>query len=274
MSEFFAGGRRGRPGLALFLNAGDPPLEVLTELVPMLDRSGVDCLELAVPFPDSPTDGPVIRRSAERALRGGTGLDQTLDFVRTVRGRLDRLKIALLVDWSHTVRPVGVERLSRAAVEAGVDGLLVHGSPPRQRPHLQEEIVRAGLPLITTCYGDSAPDVVRSAALTAGGYVYLVAHRERSGSPAGSGYRQLAPVVADLKRLSTKPVAVGFGVRSAADLTAIGETGADAAVVGSAAVARVERSLAENRDPTVDLQDFVQELYEPERLTEGRRNDH
>ena len=66
--SFFADRAPGRPGLALFLNCGDPPLDVFRELVLMLDEAKVDCLELAIPFPNSPSDGPVIRESASRAL--------------------------------------------------------------------------------------------------------------------------------------------------------------------------------------------------------------
>jgi len=79
--RFFAERPAGRPGLAVFLNAGDPPLDVLRELVLMLDASRVDCLELAVPFPDSPSDGPVIRESANRALADGVDRDAVLGFV-------------------------------------------------------------------------------------------------------------------------------------------------------------------------------------------------
>ena len=66
--SFFADRQPGRPGLALFLNAGDPPLEVFRELVLMLDEAKVDCLELAIPFPNSASDGPVIERSSEMAI--------------------------------------------------------------------------------------------------------------------------------------------------------------------------------------------------------------
>src|SRR5947209_6220636 len=95
-SNFFGQPRPGRPGLALFLNAGDPPLDVFRDLILMLDSERVDCLELAVPFPNSPTDGPVIRASAARALADGIDLEAVLGFVAQVRPELSHLKIALL----------------------------------------------------------------------------------------------------------------------------------------------------------------------------------
>ena len=96
MSGFFAQRPQGRPGLALFLNAGDPPLDVFADLVRMLDQARVDCLELAIPFPNSASDGPVIRESATRALEDGIDRDAVLGFVREVRPQLSHLKIALL----------------------------------------------------------------------------------------------------------------------------------------------------------------------------------
>src|SRR5205085_6731366 len=95
-SGFFADRQPGRPGLALFLNAGDPPLDTFRELVLMLDEAKVDCLELAIPLPNSASDGPVIRASASRALEDGIDRDAVLDFIarvlRELRGRKnDRL---------------------------------------------------------------------------------------------------------------------------------------------------------------------------------------
>ncbi|MER7585865.1 tryptophan synthase subunit alpha, partial [Kitasatospora sp. NPDC097691] len=89
-------------GLAVFLNAGDPAGR-LADLAHMLDTHGVDVLELAVPFPNSPTDGPVIRRSATRALQAGTTLDTVLAELADLTPHLTRLKVVLLADWSHSL---------------------------------------------------------------------------------------------------------------------------------------------------------------------------
>src|SRR4030088_222732 len=102
--SFFAERTPGRPGLALFLNCGDPPLDVFRDLVLMLDECRVDCLELAIPFPNSASDGPVIRESANRALADGVDRDAVLAFIAEVRPQLSHLRIALLADWSHSIK--------------------------------------------------------------------------------------------------------------------------------------------------------------------------
>ncbi|MGW2253352.1 tryptophan synthase subunit alpha [Kitasatospora sp. NPDC001660] len=254
----------GRPALALFLNAGDPPAR-LADLARMLDDEGVEVLELAVPFPNSPTDGPVIRRSAARALAAGTTLDTVLTELADLVPHLRRLKIALLADWSHSLRRPGPQAAVRAIAAAGAHALLVHALPPRQRPAWQQACHTAGLAQVTTCYATSAPDVLTEAARTAeGAYVYLVAHYGRSGTAPAAGHRTLKATVTALHEAApATPVAIGFGVRTAADLQAVAQTGAHGAVIGSAAVERVERALTSGTDPVQALRTFLHELRPP-----------
>ncbi|MEV0490802.1 tryptophan synthase subunit alpha [Streptomyces atratus] len=266
MAEFthgFFGEARARAelGLAVFLNAGDPPLPVLKDCVAMLDESGVDCLELAVPFPDSPTDGPVVRRSADRALAEGVGLAETLAFVAAVRPSLTRLRIALLADWSHSLRTAPPADYARAVADSGVDALLAHGLPPRLRPAHHEALREAGLPEVTTCYPASPPATVTEAAAHATGYLYLVARYGRSGSGTPStGHAGLAPIVGSLRDFTASPIAVGFGVSTAEDLTSVALSGADAAIVGSAGVAVVERARETGADPVDAYRSFIAAL--------------
>jgi tryptophan synthase alpha chain len=261
--DFFAAARRDGIGLAVFLNAGDPPLDVLPDVITALDRSGVDCLELAVPFPDSFTDGPVIRRSARRALAAGTTLDDVLACVGAAGEGLSRMRIALLADWAHTVRPVGHAEFLRRTAASRADALLVHGLPPVLRAGHYRAAHDAGVPLVTTCYPSSTREVVTESARNASAYLYLVAHHGRTGTTAPAGFDHLADVLRTLRATTTAPVAVGFGVRGRADVAAVARTGADAAVVGTTAVAAVERALAAGRDVVDDLVRLVTDLRPP-----------
>lgn len=256
--RFFDQVPAGGVGLAVFLNAGDPPLPVLRELLPALDQSGVDCVELAVPFPDSPTDGPVVRRSARRALDRGVGLDEVLDLLAEVRGGLRRTRIALLADWAHTVRPTPVGRFVATVADSAADGLLVHALPPRLRADYLDAAAAHHLPVVTTCYARSTPDTRADARRHASAYLYLVAHHGRSGQRPADGFAALAPTIRDLR--GAAPVAVGFGVRTAADVRSLAAAGADAAVLGSAAVERVERCSAGGGDVVAELIDWVATL--------------
>ncbi|GAA0799506.1 tryptophan synthase subunit alpha [Spirilliplanes yamanashiensis] len=257
MAEFFP----SPGGLALFVNAGDPPLDVLDGLVDMLDEAGVDCLELAVPFPGSVTDGPVVRRSADRALAQGVGLTETLAFVARVRPRLRRLRIALLADWSHSLKGRPLPEAVARIADAGVDGLLVHALPPRLGEQYHDAARQARLPVVTTCYHGRSAESLAAAAAGASAYVYLVAHYGRSGTAPAAGYADLAGSIARLRERTAAPVAVGFGVKTRADVAAIHAAGAHAAIVGSAGVARIEQALDRGHDVVARLRDFVAEIH-------------
>ncbi|HEY4457875.1 MAG TPA: tryptophan synthase subunit alpha [Pseudonocardiaceae bacterium] len=255
---FFAAPPAGEPGLALFLNAGDPPLDVLADVVAMLDESGVDCLELAVPFPASFTDGPTVRRSAKRALC--TDLADVLGFVERVQPTLRHLRIALIADWSYTVRPVGMAEFLRRTHAAQVDGLLLHGLPATQRTSYYELAHANQVPVVATCYPDSEPAVQAESARNATAYLYLVAQYGRSGTRSTDGFARVGPVIPALKARTSAPIAVGFGVRGRAEIEILRDLGADAVIIGSAAVARVEQARNDHRDIVADLAGFIDEL--------------
>jgi len=258
VTAFFAGRPPGEPGLVVFLNAGDPPLDVLRDVVRMLDDCGVDGLELAVPFPDSPYDGPAVRRSAQRALAGGIALDDVLAFVAAVRPTLRHLRIVLVADWSHTARH---RPDFMAGVRAsGSDALLLLGPPPRLVADYHEAAARAGVPVVATCYATSTAEVRAAAGRAASAYLYLVARYGTTGAAPRTGFATLTGVIGELRGHTGAPVAVGFGVGNRDDVAALGTAGADAVVVGSAVVSRVERALATGQDVVADLRHYVAEL--------------
>jgi tryptophan synthase alpha chain len=257
---FFGDRRPGRPGLALFLNAGDPPLDVLEKLVRMLDEERIDCLELAVPFPNSATDGKVIRQSAELALQAGVDLDAVLAFLAGVAPGLRHLRIALLVDWSHSIKGTPIREFLARAQAAGAHGVLVHGLPPRLRGDYYEAARETGQPIVTTCYASSGPEVLAEAAAHGSAYIYLVAHYGRSGDVAPPEPSALAPLIAGLHSQTSTPIAVGFGVKNRASIDALDAAGADAAIVGSTCVARVGSARANGRDVVEDFRGLLGDL--------------
>ena len=257
---FFAERAPGRPGLALFLNAGDPPLDVFRELVLLLDAHRVDCLELAVPFPNSASDGPVIRESASRALADGVDTDAVLNFVQSIRPELSHLKIALLADWSYSIKRTPMPEFLERVQASGADGLLVHGLPPRLKQGYYEAADAAGLPIVTTCYATSEAPVLEEAAAHGSAYIYLVAAYGRSGTVGPPDHSTLIPVLELLRARTQVPVAVGFGVKNRSHIDGLGAVGADAAIVGSTCVARVAEARAAGRDVVDDFRGLLADL--------------
>jgi tryptophan synthase alpha chain len=259
-SRFFAERRPGRPGLALFLNAGDPPLDTFRDLVLMLDQARVDCLELAIPFPNSASDGPVIRASASRALEDGIDRDAVLEFIRGVRPELSHLKIALLADWSYSIKGTPMKEFLERVQASSADGLLVHGLPPRLKPEYYEAADQVGLPIVTTCYATSEEPVLNEAADHGSAYIYLVAAYGRSGTVGPPDHGALVPVMETLRARTQVPVAVGFGVKDKSHIEGLGAVGADAAIVGSTCVTRVTAARDAGRDVVEDFRGLLTEL--------------
>ena len=260
MSAFFAERQPGRPGLALFLNAGDPPLDVFRQLVLVLDEHRVDCLELAIPFPNSASDGPVIRASASRALADGVDREAVLAFVRDVRPSLEHLKIALLADWSYSIKGTPMQEFLERVQAAGADGLLVHGLPPRLKPEYFQAASSVGLPIVTTCYATSEEPVLIEAAEHGSAYIYLVAAYGRSGTVGPPDHSTLIPVLETLRARTDVPIAVGFGVKDKSHIDGLADVGADAAIVGSTCVARVTAARDAGRDVVEDFRGLLTEL--------------
>jgi len=261
-NAFFTEPREGRPGLALFLNAGDPPLDVLEDLVLLLDDYKVDCLELAVPFPNSASDGETIRQSANRALADGVDRDAVLAFIERVRPRLSHLKIALLADWSHSAKRPPLPEFLGMVKASGADGLLMHGLPPRLREQYYEAAATVGQPIVTTCYASSDAEVLNDAADHGSAYIYLVAHYGRSGNVGPPDHSTLVPILAQLRERTDVPIAIGFGVKNRGHIEGLGAVGADAAIVGSTCVACVADSLANGRDVIEDFEALLVEFGE------------
>lgn len=262
-SAFFADLPEGRAGLTLFLVAGDPELERMRELLLLMDSHKVDCLELAIPFPDSPTDGPVIRESADRAIDRGVGTDQVLELVAEVRPQLSHMKIALLADWSHSIKGEPLPGFMARVRDAGCDGLLAHGLPPLLRSQYYEAAAETGLPIVTTCYVTSEADVLAEAAEHGSAYIYLVAAYGRSGTVGPPDHSKLVPVLKQLRAGTDVPIAVGFGVKTRADIEGLAEVGADAAIVGSSCVKCVAEAQEAGRDVVEDFRDLLIELGAP-----------
>jgi tryptophan synthase alpha chain len=259
-SGFFAERRPGRPGLALFLNAGDPPLDTFRELMLMLDEARVDCLELAIPFPNSASDGPVIRASASRALEDGIDRDTVLDFIQRVRPELSHMKIALLADWSYSIKRTPMKEFLERVYASGADGLLVHGLPPRLKSEYYEAAGTVDLPIVTTCYATSEEPVLHEAADHGSAYIYLVAAYGRSGTVGPPDHSTLIPVMETLRARTAVPIAVGFGVKDKSHIDGLGAVGADAAIVGSTCVARVTAARDAGRDVVEDFRGLLAEL--------------
>ena len=235
--RFAAVAARGRAALVPFLMAGDPDLEVTRALVLAAAEAGADVVELGVPFSDPTADGPVLQRSAARALAAGTSLPRVLELVATLRR--DGLELPIvLFGYYNPIFHYGPARLAADARAAGVDGLLVVDLPPEEAEELWRPARQERLDTIFLLAPTSGPDRVAAVLRRATGFVYYVSMTGVTGSrPIAPG--DVRPQVEALRGRCRLPIGVGFGIASPEAARAVAAF-ADAVIVGSAVMRLVE----------------------------------
>jgi tryptophan synthase alpha chain len=224
--------QRGEKALITYLMAGDPDLETSEQVVHALVGAGVDLLEIGFPFSDPMADGPTIQAAAERSLTAGTTLRGVLDLVARVR-RHTNVPIVLMGYYNPVFR-YGAQAFARDAAAAGVDGLLLVDLPPEEAGELHPQLRAAGIDLITLLAPTTPAARLIQLAGAAEGFLYYVSMTGVTGTQQVNA-AAIAEAVAEVRRHSPVPVAVGFGVATPEDARAVASF-ADAVVVGSALV--------------------------------------
>jgi len=250
--------RDGRKGFVAFITAGDPTLATTIELAKAFDAAGVDVLELGVPFSDPLADGVVNQRAAERALRNNVSLADVLDSVRTIRSTSE-IPIVLFT-YINPVMHFGLEAFPEVARDAGVDGILALDYPPEESAAFRASLDEHGLRMVQLIAPTTPPERMRMLAGASTGFIYYVSRTGVTGMrDAVEG--SVRPMVERIKSYSDKPVAVGFGISTPAQVAQVAQS-ADGVVVGSAIVQRVEDN-AGRSDLVARVTAFVEELTAP-----------
>ncbi|GIW41672.1 MAG: tryptophan synthase alpha chain [Candidatus Binatia bacterium] len=248
---------RGEAALVPFLMAGDPSPDRTLALLRTAEASGADLVELGIPFSDPTADGPVLQRSAERALRAGMSVTRVLELVREFRTE-SSLPVVLFGYYNPIFR-YGPERFARDAARAGADGCLVVDLPPEEADELRRWTDRAGLDMIFLLAPTSGPERIRALRRRARGFVYYVSLTGVTG-PRPTLPDELEPAVRRVRHELSLPVGVGFGISSPEQAARVSRF-ADAVVVGSAVMQRVEESLG-GGSSTAEVGRFLTELKE------------
>jgi tryptophan synthase alpha chain len=232
--------KEGRAALVTFTMAGDPDHATSIAILKALPKAGADVIELGMPFTDPMADGPAIQAAGLRALKAGQNMKKTLAAVRDFRAGDDTTPLVLM-GYYNPIYIYGVERFLGDAKAAGVDGLIVVDLPPEEDSELCLPAMKAGLNFIRLATPTTDDKRLPTVLTNTSGFVYYVSITGITGAAAPDAQKVTA-AVARIKRHTTLPVCVGFGVRTAAHARAIA-AGADGVVVGSALVDAMRQSL-------------------------------
>jgi tryptophan synthase alpha chain len=230
---------RGEAALIPFITAGDPDLKTTLKIMRALERNGADCIELGIPFSDPTADGPTIQRSSERALKNGAiSLPAIFRLVREFRA--DSEVPVVLFGYFNPIFRFGAKQFAHQAAAAGADGVLCVDLPPEESGELQRWTDAAGLDLIFLLSPTSGPERLQLVARKGRGFIYYVSVTGVTGARR-SLEDGLRARVEQVRKASALPVGVGFGISTPKQAAWIAGF-ADAAVVGSALVERIERT--------------------------------
>jgi tryptophan synthase alpha chain len=231
-----------KPGLVVYVTAGDPSLDGTRAIAIDAIDAGADVIELGVPFSDPLCDGPVIQRASERALSRGTRLPDVLRVAREIRTARPQAGLIIFTYLNPILRH-GLARFADDAKAAGADGVLVIDLIVEEAGEYLAEMDRVGLAPVFLAAPTSPDERLEAIATHSRGFVYAISRTGITGKQQ-SMTSDAAALVGRIRRWTKLPVAVGFGISNATHVSQVAEF-ADAAVVGSAIVELIERSTPE-----------------------------
>jgi tryptophan synthase alpha chain len=249
--------KEGRAAFVTYVMAGDPDLTTSLEIVKALPKAGSDVIELGIPFTDPMADGPSIQAAGLRALKAGMTLKKTLGLVRDFR-KDDNVTPLVLMGYYNPIYVYGVDKFLADAKTSGVDGLIIVDLPPEEDDELCIPALKAGLNFIRLATPTTDDKRLPAVLTNTSGFVYYVSIAGITGAAAADA-NVVGEAVARIKRHTTLPICVGFGIRTPEAARAIAEK-ADGSVVGTALVDALRNSLDAEGRATAKTVNAVAEL--------------
>ncbi len=222
-----------RKCLIPFIVAGDPKPDFTLSFMQALVDGGADIIELGVPFSDPIADGPVIQRGSERSLFHGTTLNDVIEMVSSFR-KDNQVTPVILMGYLNPIEIMGYEKFSTAAASAGVDGVLIVDMPPEEATSLKAILVEHDIDMVFLISPTTDTKRQKYIAGVTSGFIYYVSLKGVTGSDR-LDMDSVRESVCEIKKHSTLPVGVGFGIRDPESAASVAKV-SDAVVVGSSIV--------------------------------------
>lgn len=249
ITELLSKAKKSGGGFIPFVTAGDPDIETSLSIVLKLAELGADVIELGVPFSDPMADGPTIQRSSQRALDAGTTLHGVLGLAAEIRKQSDVPLV--LFSYFNPILRFGLNEFQRAAANAGVDGVLLTDVIEDEAAAISRQFAENDIDLISLIAPTTTDERLKKICENARGFVYAVSRAGVTGARVETS-SSAEELVRRARMFTDLPIAVGFGISTVAQIADVWRY-ADAAVVGSAIVAEIERAgKAEKAVPMVE----------------------
>lgn len=243
-----------RGGFIPFIMAGDPDLEITGKLVLELEKIGANVVELGVPFSDPVADGVTIQRSAERALRHEFGVKEILETVSDVRKKGCQVPI-ILFSYFNPILQFGLEKFADEAEQISLDGVLITDLIAEEAGEFRALLVAKNQSLIMLAAPTSSDERLKKIVAVGDGFIYAVSRAGVTGARTDLS-SDAENLVNRIRKLTDLSIAVGFGISNAEQVAETWQY-ADAAVVGSAIVAEIERFAPNADEVSVDFVESI-----------------
>lgn len=231
--------RKNKKAFIAFITAGDPMLKTTEELVFEFERIGVDIVELGVPFSDPMADGPTIQAASQRALEAGVTVKKILQAVKSIRGK-SQIPIVLMT-YYNPVFHFGLEGFFRAAGQDGVDGIIVPDLPCEEAESLMKAARKNRVATIFFLSPTTTKERKKNIIRDSSGFIYYLSLTGVTGVRQGLP-KDLLFHIRQAKRHTKKPICVGFGISTPAQVKSVARV-ADGVIVGSAIVNKIQKNL-------------------------------
>jgi len=222
-----------------FLMAGDPNLDITYKILLKLQEKGADFIELGIPYSDPLADGPIIQLSASRALKSGTSLAQVLDLLKSLKGKLN-IPI-ILFTYFNPLLSFGFKRFCEIASDVGAAGIIIPDLPLEETTQFSQIANNFNLDLILLIAPTTPLERMQMITKSTRGFSYLVSVTGVTGE-RNKLENRVENLIAQLKQISSNPLAVGFGISSPEHVIKVRQWGADGVIIGSAFVKRISES--------------------------------
>jgi tryptophan synthase alpha chain len=247
--------KSGKKGFIVYIGAGDPNLDATLELALAFDKSGVDILELGVPFSDPLADGLVNQLAAQRGLESGTTPPKLLETIVAIR-KQSEIPIVLYI-YFNLIHKVGMKKFIADAAKAGVDGLLVLDLPPEESDNYEALMKKSGLCHIYLVAPTTPENRMEFIVKRGSGFIYYISREGVTGMQTKVA-SNLASQIAKIRAHTDLPIAVGFGVSNPEQAKLVAQN-AEAVVVGSAVVNQIAEN-GKSKDLVKRVSEFVKSL--------------
>lgn len=217
---------------------GYPSFDANWKALEIMDSFGVDLVELQFPFSEPSADGPLFVKANQEAIVNGVHVEDCFEFMAKVTAKFS-FKVVMM-GYYNTVFKTGHRKFLERLKEVGAHGFILPDLPVEEAGELHaiaKELDLSPIVLMTPTNSDAR---LAELASCADGFIYTVARKGVTGTNTSMN-QEVSTFITRCRQFTNLPLAVGFGVSTAEDVSFIGQH-ADIAVIGTAALKAWEES--------------------------------